>query len=304
MLACWHGEPKERPTFPVLVQILGDLLQDNSLPVSSLSERHSFQHVISFFFFFLVHGLVLSLKKKILSRMGRTMSPWTTHRAQRTTASRRRHHGLHLRRSWDWPVTRCPTGTHTHLENCPKPQNCHCEALCHINIFPHLLNRYYNCVPFAGCVFVAPSNIYQPRVKTFEELPLKVHTQKTPQVTSLPSSIVEKLNWVVTFLQMPGKRPPLTIFSIAAAFRHRLLIQPSLLPGQPDRQRDGFGLWRAEENWTPAERCRLKEVSPTKPVICIGLSGRQWHTASFCSNNTVTAGLESVRHFFLCISEG
>lgn len=35
MLACWHGEPKERPTFPLLVQILGDLLQDNSLPVSS-----------------------------------------------------------------------------------------------------------------------------------------------------------------------------------------------------------------------------------------------------------------------------
>uniref|UniRef100_A0AAQ4PAT5 Vascular endothelial growth factor receptor 3 n=1 Tax=Gasterosteus aculeatus aculeatus TaxID=481459 RepID=A0AAQ4PAT5_GASAC len=36
MLACWHGEPKERPPFPALVQILGDLLQDNSLPVSPL----------------------------------------------------------------------------------------------------------------------------------------------------------------------------------------------------------------------------------------------------------------------------
>lgn len=33
MLACWHGEPKQRPPFPALVQILGDLLQDNSLPV-------------------------------------------------------------------------------------------------------------------------------------------------------------------------------------------------------------------------------------------------------------------------------
>uniref|UniRef100_A0A665UV57 Vascular endothelial growth factor receptor 3 n=1 Tax=Echeneis naucrates TaxID=173247 RepID=A0A665UV57_ECHNA len=32
MLACWQGEPKERPTFPSLMQILGDLLQDNSLP--------------------------------------------------------------------------------------------------------------------------------------------------------------------------------------------------------------------------------------------------------------------------------
>lgn len=33
MLGCWQGEPKERPTFPSLVQVLGDLLQDNSLPV-------------------------------------------------------------------------------------------------------------------------------------------------------------------------------------------------------------------------------------------------------------------------------
>uniref|UniRef100_A0A8C9Z9B6 Vascular endothelial growth factor receptor 3 n=1 Tax=Sander lucioperca TaxID=283035 RepID=A0A8C9Z9B6_SANLU len=32
MLACWQGEPKERPNFPALVQILGDLLQDNSIP--------------------------------------------------------------------------------------------------------------------------------------------------------------------------------------------------------------------------------------------------------------------------------
>lgn len=42
MLACWHGEPKGRPTFPALVQILGDLLQDNSLPVSSLLEWPEF----------------------------------------------------------------------------------------------------------------------------------------------------------------------------------------------------------------------------------------------------------------------
>ncbi|KTG00662.1 hypothetical protein cypCar_00015956 [Cyprinus carpio] len=34
MLACWQGEPRERPTFPALVEILGDLLQENSLPDS------------------------------------------------------------------------------------------------------------------------------------------------------------------------------------------------------------------------------------------------------------------------------
>ncbi|XP_053319585.1 vascular endothelial growth factor receptor 3 isoform X2 [Spea bombifrons] len=29
MLSCWHGDPKERPTFTDLVEILGDLLQEN-----------------------------------------------------------------------------------------------------------------------------------------------------------------------------------------------------------------------------------------------------------------------------------
>ncbi|XP_026864436.2 vascular endothelial growth factor receptor 3 isoform X1 [Electrophorus electricus] len=41
MLACWQGEPKERPTFPVLLEILGDLLQDNSLPDISLNMSQS-----------------------------------------------------------------------------------------------------------------------------------------------------------------------------------------------------------------------------------------------------------------------
>ncbi|XP_028669590.1 vascular endothelial growth factor receptor 3 [Erpetoichthys calabaricus] len=31
MLACWQGEPRKRPTFPTLVEILGDLLQENVL---------------------------------------------------------------------------------------------------------------------------------------------------------------------------------------------------------------------------------------------------------------------------------
>uniref|UniRef100_A0A8C7GG03 Vascular endothelial growth factor receptor 3 n=1 Tax=Oncorhynchus kisutch TaxID=8019 RepID=A0A8C7GG03_ONCKI len=32
MLACWQGEPRERPPFQALVDILGDLLQDDRLP--------------------------------------------------------------------------------------------------------------------------------------------------------------------------------------------------------------------------------------------------------------------------------
>lgn len=38
MLACWQGEPRERPTFPALVEILGDLLQDNNLPVRNMAD--------------------------------------------------------------------------------------------------------------------------------------------------------------------------------------------------------------------------------------------------------------------------
>lgn len=55
-------------------------------------------------------------------------------------------------------------------------------------LFLPFWTRYYNCVPFAGCVFVAPSKLYQPRVKTFDELPLEVHPQKVPQVSSFPLS--------------------------------------------------------------------------------------------------------------------
>lgn len=67
--------------------------------------------------------------------------------------------------------------------------------------FLPLGTRYYNCVPFAGCVFVAPSKLYQPRVKTFEELPLEVHTQKAPQVSSCLSPHANLFKPAVTFWQ-------------------------------------------------------------------------------------------------------
>ncbi|KAG7241880.1 hypothetical protein INR49_024850 [Caranx melampygus] len=54
----------------------------------------------------------------------------------------------------------------------------------------HSLCGYYNCVPFAGCVFVGPTKICQPRVKTFEELPLEMHPQKAPQDNQTDSGMV------------------------------------------------------------------------------------------------------------------
>uniref|UniRef100_A0A3B4X9G2 Vascular endothelial growth factor receptor 3 n=1 Tax=Seriola lalandi dorsalis TaxID=1841481 RepID=A0A3B4X9G2_SERLL len=120
MLACWQGEPKERPTFPALVQILGDLLQDNSLP-DYIPLNHSQSSEDDGF----------------------------------SQASSRPPSEEELRMA-------CNT----------------------------LPTRYYNCVPFAGCVFVGPSKICQPRVKTFEELPLEMHPQKTPQDNQTDSGMV------------------------------------------------------------------------------------------------------------------
>uniref|UniRef100_A0A3Q2DKZ1 Vascular endothelial growth factor receptor 3 n=1 Tax=Cyprinodon variegatus TaxID=28743 RepID=A0A3Q2DKZ1_CYPVA len=123
MLACWQGEPKERPTFPALVQILGDLLQDNNLPDgkdyiplnnSQNSEDDGFSQ---------------------------------------TTSRPTSEEELRL-------------------------------------AFSTLPTRYYNCVPFAGCMFVGPSKICHPRVKTFEDLPLGMHSQKPPQDNQTDSGMV------------------------------------------------------------------------------------------------------------------
>lgn len=67
--------------------------------------------------------------------------------------------------------------------------------------FLPLATRYYNCVPFAGCVFVAPSKLYQPRVKTFEEQPLEVHPHKASQVSSCLSPHTNLFKPAVTFSQ-------------------------------------------------------------------------------------------------------
>ncbi|XP_062249513.1 vascular endothelial growth factor receptor 3 [Platichthys flesus] len=123
MLACWHGEPKERPSFPALMQILGDLLLDNSLPdekdyiplnPSQSSEDDGFSQASS----------------------------------------------------------QPPSEEELRLA------------------FNTLPTRYYNCVPFAGCVFVGPSSNCQPRVKTFEESPLEMHTHKAPQDNQTDSGMV------------------------------------------------------------------------------------------------------------------
>uniref|UniRef100_A0A672JWG4 Vascular endothelial growth factor receptor 3 n=1 Tax=Sinocyclocheilus grahami TaxID=75366 RepID=A0A672JWG4_SINGR len=125
MLACWQGEPRERPTFPALVEILGDLLQENSLPeipfnVSQSSEDDGF-----------------------------SQEP-------------------HNRTVLDFPLYLCPF----------------VEYIC------FSLPRYYNCVPFAGCIMVGPSSTCHSRVKTFEELPLEMTSHKTHHDSQTDSGMV------------------------------------------------------------------------------------------------------------------
>ncbi|XP_072294039.1 vascular endothelial growth factor receptor 3 isoform X2 [Eucyclogobius newberryi] len=109
MLACWHGEPKERPQFPALVQILGDLLQDNvhftALNQSQSSEDDGFSQASS--------------------------RPPSEEELRLTAQS--------------------------------------------------LATRYYNFVPFAGCVLVGPTKQNQSRVRTFDESSLELHHHKAPQ---------------------------------------------------------------------------------------------------------------------------
>lgn len=52
------------------------------------------------------------------------------------------------------------------------------------------LARYYNCVPFAGCVMVGPSSTCHSRVKTFEELPLEMTSHKTQHVRLRPPACI------------------------------------------------------------------------------------------------------------------
>ncbi|XP_056124917.1 vascular endothelial growth factor receptor 3 isoform X1 [Rhinichthys klamathensis goyatoka] len=119
MLACWQGEPKERPMFPALVEILGDLLQENSLPeipfnVSQSSEDDGFSQ-----------------------------------------ASSRPASQEEIRLA-------CNT----------------------------LSTRYYNCVPFSGCIMVGASSTCHARVKTFEELPLEMTSHKTHHDSQTDSGMV------------------------------------------------------------------------------------------------------------------
>ncbi|XP_061642649.1 vascular endothelial growth factor receptor 3 isoform X4 [Phyllopteryx taeniolatus] len=124
MLACWDGEPKERPPFPTLVQTLADLLQDNNLPD------------------------------------GKDDNPLNHSQSSEDDG-------------FSQASSRPPSEEELRLASNTLPTS-----------------RYYNCVPFAGCLLVGATKTCQPRVKTFEEFPLETHAQKSTQDNQTDSGMV------------------------------------------------------------------------------------------------------------------
>uniref|UniRef100_A0A8C6TEL3 Vascular endothelial growth factor receptor 3 n=1 Tax=Neogobius melanostomus TaxID=47308 RepID=A0A8C6TEL3_9GOBI len=113
----FNCEPKERPQFRALVQILGDLLQDNdftALNQSQSSEDDGFSQASS--------------------------RPSSEEELRLTAQT--------------------------------------------------LATRYYNCVPFTGCVLVGPNKQGESRVRTFDESSLEIHHHKGSQDSQTDSGMV------------------------------------------------------------------------------------------------------------------
>uniref|UniRef100_A0A672TDS0 Vascular endothelial growth factor receptor 3 n=1 Tax=Sinocyclocheilus grahami TaxID=75366 RepID=A0A672TDS0_SINGR len=119
MLACWQGEPRERPTFPALVEILGDLLQENSLPeipfnVSQSSEDDGFSQASSrppsqeeirlacnTMSTRYIHIFYISVGGRVLLKMS-TSAPWLLDNSSYNSF----HSSVRniARSTWSWPV--------------------------------------------------------------------------------------------------------------------------------------------------------------------------------------------------------
>ncbi|XP_023694602.1 vascular endothelial growth factor receptor 3 isoform X3 [Paramormyrops kingsleyae] len=123
MLACWQGEPRERPTFPALVEILGDMLQDSGLPD------------------------------------GKDYTPLDTSQSLEDDGF-------------------------SQVSSRPPSEE---ELPLACNTLPI---RYYNCVPFAGCVMTGPSKAAHTRVKTFEEYSLEATSYNTHHDNQTDSGMV------------------------------------------------------------------------------------------------------------------
>ncbi|XP_015205375.2 vascular endothelial growth factor receptor 3 isoform X1 [Lepisosteus oculatus] len=126
MLACWQGEPRERPTFPTLVEILGDMLQDNGL------------------------------------QDGKDYIPLNTSQSSEDDGF-------------------------SQASSRPPSQEEDCDVRLPCNVMP---NRYYNCVPFTGCMIARPQKVCRTRVKTFEEYPMEQTSHKAHPDNQTDSGMV------------------------------------------------------------------------------------------------------------------
>lgn len=146
--------------------------------------------------------------------------------------------------------------------------------------FIYFLIRYYNCVPFAGCVFVGPSKTCQPRVKTFEELPLEMHPQKASQVSTLSSlsSTAQNVNCLLTFSWMVNSCQLLEKDSSGVKWSHLFHMMSNSVCSQ-DNQTDS-GMVLASEEFEQIEHKHRGTVSKRLVIqkLKIHITVRNWVT--------------------------
>ncbi|RXM27295.1 Vascular endothelial growth factor receptor 3 [Acipenser ruthenus] len=162
MLACWQGEPRERPTFSALVEILGDLLQENVLQVGEHRREREERG-----------ERTLGESDKGVEREkgleGKDYIPLNTSQSSEDDGF-------------------------SQASSRPSSQEEESELRLHCDV---MAGRYYNCVSFAGSG-AAPLRC-QGRVKTFEEYPLEQtalkahHDNQTDSGMVLPSEEFQRI---------------------------------------------------------------------------------------------------------------
>ncbi|XP_068815828.1 vascular endothelial growth factor receptor 3 isoform X4 [Struthio camelus] len=138
MLSCWHGDPKERPTFSDLVEILGNLLQENvqqllfaePFPVGKASPSCKATHSSSY-------------------QEGKDYIPLNDSHS-----------------SEDDGFSQVPSSVQQNSDEEDFDMRIRCHSLA---------ARYYNCVSFPGCLTGGNQIRCPSRIKTFEEFPM-THT--------------------------------------------------------------------------------------------------------------------------------
>lgn len=160
---------------------------------------------------------------------------------------------------------------------------------------------------------MGPFKASQPRVKTFDDLPLEIQSHKAPQVRPLLSSpsLLKNVTgnfiiiclfyfwWIFSF----DNHQKIHLLMLKNLF-HFHEVKLHLFSGQPDRQRDGSGLRGIRENRAQPQRHHPKKVCRVKAMILMTAEG--WEVAASyltCRPINVTHREKHADTIFSSISE-